>query len=73
MRTIYKNNGDLDIWLPYRMDDLLSDRMDGCTRKPTDYRSLLNGQEITYPGKIINPNVATGPAPAVTGSVPIPA
>jgi len=31
-----------------------------CTRQATDYRSFLNGQEITYPGKIINPNVATG-------------
>jgi hypothetical protein len=32
----------------------------GCNKKPTDYRSFLNGQEIIYPGKIINPSVATG-------------
>lgn len=29
-------------------------------RKPTEYRSFLNGQELTYPGKITNPNVYTG-------------
>jgi hypothetical protein len=32
----------------------------GCTRKPEDYRAFLNGQEITYPGKIVTPNVFTG-------------
>jgi hypothetical protein len=32
----------------------------GCTRKPDDYRSFLNGQEITYPGKILTPNVFPG-------------
>jgi hypothetical protein len=31
-----------------------------CTKKPTDYRSFLGGQEITYPGKIVNPNVDPG-------------
>ncbi|HXO76646.1 MAG TPA: DUF4998 domain-containing protein, partial [Puia sp.] len=31
-----------------------------CTRKPDDYRSFLNGQEITYPGKIVTPNVFPG-------------
>ena len=31
-----------------------------CTRKPTDYRSFLTGQEITYPGKILTPNVYPG-------------
>ncbi|HTI90832.1 MAG TPA: DUF4998 domain-containing protein [Puia sp.] len=32
----------------------------GCTRKANDYRSFLNGQEITYPGKIIGPNAYPG-------------
>jgi len=32
----------------------------GCSKKPTDYRSFLNGQEITYPGKIANPKVVAG-------------
>jgi len=31
-----------------------------CTRKPTDYRSFLNGGELTYPGKINHPNAFTG-------------
>jgi len=31
-----------------------------CTRKPDDFRAFLNGQEITYPGKIVGPNVSTG-------------
>src|SRR5260221_4997606 len=52
MKTMYKNTWIgliccVAVWL-------------GCTRKPNDYRSFLNGQEITYPGKIVNPNVATG-------------
>jgi len=32
----------------------------GCSKKPTDYRSFLNGTEITYPGRINNPQVLPG-------------
>jgi uncharacterized protein DUF4998 len=32
----------------------------GCNKKPTDYRSFLGGQEIVYPGVILNPNVYPG-------------
>lgn len=32
----------------------------GCSKKPTDYRNFLGGQEVLYPGKIINPNVYPG-------------
>lgn len=31
-----------------------------CSKKPTDYRSFLNGEEITYPGKIASPAVYPG-------------
>src|SRR5450755_2013329 len=33
---------------------------DACSKKPTDYRSFLNGTEITYPGIIGNPIVLPG-------------
>jgi len=32
----------------------------GCSKKPTDYRSFLNNTEITYPGKVSNPQVLPG-------------
>src|SRR5882757_2081366 len=32
----------------------------GCSRKPTDYRSFLEGGEIVYPGLISNPAVLPG-------------
>jgi hypothetical protein len=52
MKTIYKNSWIgliccMAVWM-------------GCTRKPNDFRSFLNGQEIIYPGKIVNPNVFPG-------------
>src|SRR5258707_4809388 len=52
MKTIYKN---ICIWIICCLTAWM-----GCTRKPTDYRSFLSGQEITYPGKIVDPNVFTG-------------
>jgi len=32
----------------------------GCSKKATDYRSFLNNTEITYPGKVSNPQVLPG-------------
>jgi len=51
MKTLYKNS-----WIGLACFIAVW----GCTRKPDDFRSFLNGQEITYPGKIVNPNVLPG-------------
>jgi len=32
----------------------------GCSKKPTDFRSFLEGQEIVYPGVVSNPAVLPG-------------
>lgn len=32
----------------------------GCSKKPTDYRDFLNGEELTYPGKISNSQARPG-------------
>lgn len=34
--------------------------VNSCSKKPTDYRSFLNGEEIIYPGKIAAPAVYPG-------------
>lgn len=51
MRTYYKN-----VWLILACLITLW----GCSKKPTDYRSFLDGQEITYPGKVVNPKASPG-------------
>jgi len=32
----------------------------GCSKKPTDYREFLNGEELVYPGKVSNPQAMPG-------------